>query len=347
MLAGWIGWNARCGKGALMAEPVALAALGLDALLGWPAWLHRRVGHPVGAFATAISACERRWNRPDRSNAARRTWGVLTVLVVGGGTFLLCFRIEQAVRFAAGPYAGALLALLAWPALAMRSLDDHVRPVIAALAADDLVAAREAVGMIVGRDTAELDHAGVARAAIESLAESFCDGVVAPLFWLLTLGLPGAWTYKAINTADSLIGHREEPFTDFGRAAARSDDVLNLIPARLSALLLCLAGSGAGGGGWRIGWKYRYCHASPNSGWPEAAMAGVLGVRLAGPLSYDGQLVDKPWIGEGAEARLGALVSARRVYHRACALVGVVAAGIWAAGIWAAGVWAGGTAWLG
>lgn len=329
-------------RGGLMAEPVALAALALDAVLGWPAWLHRRIGHPVGAFARAISACERRWNRPDRSDKARSMGGVLTVLIVGGGAFLVFYGIEQTIRLVAGPYAAALLALLAWPALAMRSLDDHVRPVIAALAADDLVAAREAVGMIVGRDTAELDHAGLARAAIESLAESFCDGVIAPLFWLLVLGLPGAWTYKAINTADSLIGHREEPFTDFGRAAARSDDVLNFAPARLSALLLCLAG----GGGWRIGWKYRYRHASPNSGWPEAAMAGVLGVRLAGPLSYDGQLVDKPWIGEGAEAGLAALVRARRVYHRACALGWILTAGIWAAGVWGAGVWAGGTAWL-
>ncbi|MFA7585907.1 MAG: adenosylcobinamide-phosphate synthase CbiB, partial [Novosphingobium sp.] len=213
--------------------------------------------------------------------------------------------------------------LFAWPGLAQRSLDDHVVPVIAALRADDLDGARAAVGMIVGRDVAALDHAGVSRAAIESLAESFCDGVIAPLFWLLVAGLPGIWLVKAINTADSLIGHKEEPYRDFGWAAARTDDVLNFVPARLSALLICLAGKG----GWRIGWRYAGAHASPNSGWPEAAMAGVLGVRLAGPACYDGEIMDKPWIGEGKEATVEQLVRARRVYHRACALAWLVAGG--------------------
>ena len=163
--------------------------------------------------------------------------------------------------------------------------------------------------MIVGRDTAALDEAGVARAAIESLAESFCDGVIAPIFWFAFLGLPGVWMFKAINTADSMIGHIEEPWRDFGWAAARIDDLANFLPARLAAILICLAGHG----GWRTLWRDHAHHASPNAGWPEAAMAGALGVRLAGPISYDGVGHDKPFIGSGGEATPGDLRRAIRI----------------------------------
>lgn len=306
-----------------MVEPIALAALAVDAGLGWPGWLYRRIGHPVGAFARIIRACERHWNAPGKPEFQRRLSGAATVLlliVASGGSAL---AVEGGVRALAGPWAWPMLALAAWPALAQRSLHDHYRPVADALRRDDLPAARQAVGMIVGRDTAGLDRAGVARAAIESLAESFCDGVIAPLFWLLLLGLPGAWIYKAINTADSLIGHPEEPLRAFGWAAARADDGLNLLPARLSAVLICLAG----GGGWRVMWCDHRLHASPNAGWPEAAMAGVLGVRLAGPVSYDGAVRHKPWIGAGAEAGTGTMRHAGRVYLRACALGWIMAGG--------------------
>ncbi|HWW59347.1 MAG TPA: CobD/CbiB family cobalamin biosynthesis protein, partial [Sphingopyxis sp.] len=191
--------------------------------------------------------------------------------------------------------------------------------------ADDLPGARNAVGMIVGRDTAALDEAGVVRAAIESLAESFCDGVAAPFFWLLLLGLPGVWAYKAVNTADSLIGHREERWRAFGWAAARADDLMNLIPARLSGIILCLAG----GGGWRTLWRDAGNHASPNAGWPEAAMAGALRLRLAGPVAYDGAMYDKPWIGDGAsEADEGDLGRALAIYVRACLLLWLIAGGV-------------------
>jgi adenosylcobinamide-phosphate synthase len=203
-----------------------------------------------------------------------------------------------------------------------------VRPVAAALEAGDLPAARHAVGMIVGRDTAPLDQAGVARAAIESLAESFCDGVVAPLFWLLLLGLPGLWIYKAINTADSMIGHREERWRMFGWAAARTDDVANVVPARLAGLVLCAVG----GGGWATLRRDARKHASPNAGWPEAAMAGLLGVRLAGPIAYDGAMHDKPWIGDGrTTADAADIRRALSVYRRVCAVLWIVAGGVaWA-----------------
>jgi adenosylcobinamide-phosphate synthase len=311
-----------------VAEPVALFALAIDAAFGWPSALYRRIGHPVGAFAALIQACERRWNRPGRTDTARRLTGVATVLIlitIAGGGGLVLHWLLQAI---ADSWAWPLEALLAAPGLAQRSLYDHVRPVGTALSAGDLDGARSAVGRIVGRDTATLDDAGIARAAIESLAESFCDGVVAPLFWLLLLGLPGIWTYKAINTADSLIGHREPRWRAFGWAAARTDDLLNLAPARIAGALICLCGPG----GWPVLWRDARLHASPNAGWPEAAMAGALGIRLGGPIAYDGVVQDKPWIGTGlSDARPADIRRALAVYVRACLCLWIAAGAVaWA-----------------
>ena len=308
-----------------MAEPIALAALALDAAFGWPRALYRRVGHPVGLFARIIGGCEARWNRPGHSFAARRALGIPTllvplVLVAGAG-----WALERWVIASLGAWGWIAVAILAWPALAQRSLFDHARAVGERIDAGDLPGARGAVGMIVGRDTAALDESGVARAAIESLAESFCDGVAAPLFWLFLLGLPGVWAYKAVNTADSLIGHREARWRAFGWAAARTDDLANWIPARLSGLLLCLAG----GGGWHTWWRDARQHASPNAGWPEAAMAGALGLRLAGPVAYDGVMHNKPWIGESdSDAGGGDIDRALAIYVRACLLVWLIAGGV-------------------
>jgi adenosylcobinamide-phosphate synthase len=307
-----------------MAEPIALTALALDAAFGWPRALYRRIGHPVGLFARLIAGCEAQWNRADYSFVARRAFGVLTLLVLllvaaGGG-----WAIQHLMLSTFGPWGWIGVALLAWPALAQRSLFEHVRAVADRLDGGDLPAARTTVGMIVGRDTAALDESGVARAAIESLAESFCDGVAAPLFWLLLLGLPGVWAYKAINTADSLIGHREDRWRAFGWAAARTDDLVNLIPARLSGLLLCIAG----GGGWRILWRDARQHASPNAGWPEAALAGALGLRLAGPIAYDGIMHDKLWIGDGdSDVGGGDIDRALAIYIRGCFLLWLIAGG--------------------
>ena len=325
MMPSWRGSMPHWPCGPPVVEPVALGALVLDAALGWPNRIYRRIGHPVAGFARIIAACEVRWNRPDRPPRVRRLSGVAAMLVLVLTSGGIACAAEQVSRALAGPWAWLPLAFAAWPALAQRSLYDHFRPIEAALKRGDLPAAREAVGMIVGRDTAALDAPGVARAGIESLAESFCDGVIAPLFWLLVLGVPGAWIYKAINTADSLIGHPEEPLRDYGWAAARIDDAANLIPARLSAILICLAGWGRG---WRILWRDHGRHASPNAGWPEAAMAGTLGIRLAGPVRYDGVLSQKPWIGDGAEADAGAMVRAGNIYLRACLLAWIGAGGV-------------------
>ncbi|EQB18092.1 adenosylcobinamide-phosphate synthase CbiB [Novosphingobium lindaniclasticum] len=320
-----------------MIAPVAFAAMALEGALGWPARLHGLVGHPVGLFARVISGSERKLNRAEWSDMARRVAGLLAMLALIAAVSASIAVAVWLVRGMAGPWAWLILAVLAWPALAARSLDDHVRPVLAALERADLGQAREAVGMIVGRDTARLDEAGVVRAAIESLAESFCDGVVAPLFWLLLGGLPGAWAYKAINTADSLVGHPEEPLRAYGWAAARIDDLANLVPARLAGALLCLAGGSGCTRGVAVMLRDHARHASPNAGWPEAAMAGVLGVRLAGPIVYDGALAAKPWIGE--EGRVAGVADLRRalaIYRRACVLLALVALGLEAGVAWLA-----------
>lgn len=307
-----------------MVEPVALTALAIDAAIGWPRWLYRRIGHPVGLFARIIATCDARLNRREWPDHVRKAGGIATVLILLGCAGGISIVLVDLARRFAGPQSWIVVALLAWPALAQRSLDQHFTAVLDSLRAGRLDKARDAVGMIVGRDTASLDEAGVARAAIESLAESFCDGVIAPLLWLIVGGLPGIWAMKAVNTADSLIGHKEAPYRDFGWAAARLDDAMNFVPARLAAGLICLSG----GGGWRICRTHAGRHASPNAGWPEAAMAGVLGVRLAGPVSYDGVIACKPWIGEGSDAGVETMQRARRVFRRACLLGWVIAGGM-------------------
>lgn len=313
-----------------MVEAVPLLAMLLDLSIGWPNWLYRVVGHPVGLFARLIEACTWAGNRPEWAPPVRRIAGAVTILLLlllaGGGAWLLQTWLERAL----GWWAWAGVAVAAWPALALRSLYAHVRPVALALQASDLAVARVEVGKIVGRDVAELDEPGIARAAIESLSESLCDGVVAPISWLLMLGLPGLWAYKAINTADSMIGHPEPEWRAFGWAAARLDDLLNLIPARLSGLLICLAAAG----GWQTMRRDARRHASPNAGWPEAAMAGALGVRLAGPISYDGVLHDKPWIGDGPAPMAADVQAALVIYRHACGLLGLVLAMVWSMGGW-------------
>ena len=308
-----------------MSEAVTLAAAALDAAIGWPSALYRRIGHPVGLFARVIDGCERQWNSPARSEAFRRVAGVATVLILLLITLGTGLALEQLAYALFGPMGWVAVAVLAAPALAQRSLYDHVAAVERALRSGDLEQARAAVGMIVGRDTASLDEAGVTRAAIESLAESFCDGVAAPFFWLLILGLPGVWAYKAINTADSMIGHKESRWRAFGWAAARTDDLLNLVPARLAGGLISLASLE----GWRVMMRDAGKHASPNAGWPEAAMAGALGLRLAGPIAYDSVTHEKPWIGDGrADADTADIRRALKRYVIACLCLWAIAGAI-------------------
>jgi adenosylcobinamide-phosphate synthase len=272
------------------------------------------VPHPVTWAGRGIFLLEQSWNRPDWSATLRRLLGVATLLLVAGSAALGGLLIDLVAGHSV--WLALITLFLATTGLAQRSLYTHVAAVSTALEQNNLPGARHAVSMIVGRDVAALDQSGITAAAIESLAESFCDGVIAPAFWLLTFGLAGLFAYKAINTADSLIGHREPRWRAFGWAAARTDDLFNLIPARLAGILL----AASAGGGWRVMWRDARKHDSPNAGWPEAAMAGGLKIQLGGPVAYDGAPHPRPWFGDGARPDAAALRRALHIYQRACAL---------------------------
>jgi len=292
-----------------------LAALAAEGCIGYPEPIYRRIRHPVVWMGYAIDRLERRWNRADLSDVARRWLGILTVLLVAGGAALAGYVLQIGLNRV--QFGVVVVVLIATTGLAQHSLFVHVRDVLQPLSNGDLASARVSVARIVGRDTTALDESGVAGAALESLAESFNDGVVAPAFWLLIGGLPGLFAYKALNTADSLIGHREPRWRMFGWAAARADDVANLIPARLAGLLLVLAGQGGGSVMWRDASK----HASPNAGWPEAAMAGALNVRLGGPAAYDGVVQERPVFGVGPTPVVEDLARGLRLYVVACGML--------------------------
>ena len=276
---------------------IMLLALAIDGALGWPTPLYARIGHPVTWLGAVIAALDRHLNRDVASDPIRRLAGILTAfgvtgLAAGAGWF--------AAAALPGGWPGLLLTgLLAWPLVAARSMHDHVAAVARPLTAGDIGAARTAVAMIVGRDPAQLDAAGVARAAVESLAENTSDGIVAPVFWGVLLGLPGIAAYKAINTLDSMLGHRTPRHEAFGWASARIDDVANLVPARLTGLLFS-AVSRRPRAALAIMLRDARHHRSPNAGWPEAAMAGALGVKLSGPRVYAGRVAAEPWVNGGA-----------------------------------------------
>lgn len=296
------------------------ATLVVEGCVGYPQAVYRHIRHPVVWMGYAIDRLERRWNRPDRSDVARRWLGVLTVILVAGGAAFVGYVLQSGLNRV--QFGTLFVVLIATTGLAQHSLFTHVRDVLRPLSSGDLVSARTAVAKIVGRDTAELNESGLAAAALESLAESFNDGVVAPAFWLFVGGLPGLFAYKALNTADSLIGHREPRWRMFGWAAARADDVANLIPARLAGLLLV---SVARRGAW-VMWRDASKHASPNAGWPEAAMAGGLNIRLGGPATYDGAVHERPVFGVGRAPVTDDLSRGLRLYIAACGVLWMLAA---------------------
>lgn len=307
---------------------VMLLALGLDACIGWPDPVFRRIGHPVTWIGALVAGLDTAWNRETDTPARRRVMGGLAmalVIATAAGSAAL-----MVVLLPGGWTGHVVAAALAAPLVAARSLDQHVAAVARPLAAGDLAGARAAVGMIVGRDPARLDTAGVARAALESLGENASDGVVAPLFWGAVLGLPGIAAYKAINTLDSMIGHRTPRHEDFGKASARLDDAVNWPAARLTALGLALAG-GAPLRSWAVVRADARRHRSPNAGWPEAALAGALDCRLSGPRVYADRVAAEPWLNGGApDPGAADLERGVRVYRRA---MGLVAAGLALAGL--------------
>ena len=273
-----------------MTPAMLVAALLLDAAMGEPKWLWSRVPHPAVLMGRAIGWCDARFNDGTRARGVL----VMTGLVTGAGLL--------GIAIAALPLGWLWSVLIAAMLLAQRSLVTHVRAV-----ADGLRygtgEGRRAVAMIVGRDSSGLDAPGVARAAIESAAENFSDGVIAPAFWFLIGGLPGILIYKLVNTADSVIGYRTPRHEAFGWAAARLDDVLNWVPARATAGLIALAHWS--GRAVDVTHQDARLHRSPNAGWPEAAMAGVLDVALAGPRSYHGESREFPWVNAGGDRDIG------------------------------------------
>jgi adenosylcobinamide-phosphate synthase len=314
--------------------PAALAALVIEAAVGYPQPLVRRIGHPVMWIGALIAWADRRWNRAGDSSATRRLWGIVLAVGLVGVMAAIGLMLTWCVQRALPePVATLILGVLASSLLAQRSLDQHVAAVATGLEKDGLAGGRRAVAMIVGRDPDRLDEAGVARAAIESLAENFSDGIVAPLFWLALAGLPGILIYKAVNTADSMIGHLSERHRTFGWAAARLDDLINLPASRLAALWLALAacvvrGASPRGAGQAIR-RDAHKHRSPNAGWPEAAMAGSLGLRLVGPRVYHGEVVVDSWMGEGrAAADAGDIRRALLLYRSACVIQAVAMAAL-------------------
>lgn len=300
---------------------VALVALLVDAAIGWPDALYRRIGHPVTWLGRVIEALDRHWNKGSRRVLKGVIASLVTIVCAVLPALLLTYWL---LPLSLGSVA---LGVLAWPLVASRSLHDHVAAVAHPLAAGNIPAAKQAAAMIVGRDLDD-NPAPIARAALESLAENTSDGVIAPLFWAAVAGLPGIAAYKAINTLDSMIGHLNARHGEFGRFAARLDDVVNLPASRLTGVLFALAA-------WsrralRLVRQDAHKHRSPNAGWPEAAMAGALDVRLSGPRGYGGQQTDEPWLNETArdpDAR--DLLHGLAIYRRAILLMGCLMAWVW------------------
>ena len=310
---------------------ILLLALVADMALGDPQWLYGAVPHPVAAVGSLVRAAERRFNRPARGASVLFWRGLMATLAIT--TLAAAVGLAVALLLRAAPLGWLLEALLASSLIAYRGLSDHVGKVAKGLT-ESLAAGRAAVRHIVGRDPQYLDGPGVARAAVESLAENFSDGVVAPLFWLAALGLPGLCAYKAINTLDSMIGYRSSRYDAFGKAAARLDDAVNWLPARFAgvlfvgAALLCPKASAQRA--WRVMIRDAAKHRSPNAGWQEAAVAGALGFALAGPRRYGDRVVDDPWLGDGRR-KLGPadLRRALLLYHMAGVLLVALLATAW------------------
>lgn len=314
-----------------MAWLLAPLALLLERLAGYPLPLLKTIGHPVIWMGWLLDRLERRLNAGPR----RRLRGMLALALLLLATLAVTLPVTLLLR--AFPGGWVLEAVLASTLLAQKELGRAVKAVADGLNIA-LESGRRAVSRIVGRDPDALDESGVARAAVETLAESTSDGIVAPLFWLFIGGLPGVALYKAVNTADSMIGHRNERHARFGWASARLDDLLNLVPARLTALLLAAAAflvrRADPEHAWTVALRDARKHASPNAGWPEGAMAGALGLQLGGPRSYDGEVHDLPAFGDGRPDLVAAdILRALELYWMALNLLLAVSLAL-AMGLW-------------
>lgn len=307
-----------------MVVTTTLLALLIEAIIGYPDLLIRAIGHPAIWMGKLIDVLDRILNRETTSSGFRRTAGMFAVLCFVGVPAAMAFGLEHLLFFVPFGFVGT--ALVASSLIAQRSLYDHVLRVANALEQEGVAGGRLAVSLIVGRDVEVLDESGIARAAIESLAENFSDGVVAPVFWLALGGLTGGVAYKAINTADSMIGHRTPRHEAFGFAAARLDDLANMPASRLSALLIvaaaALTNNASPSAAWRAVQRDAHRHRSPNAGYPESAMAGALGLALAGPRVYGGICIEDATMGDGRRhATAEDIRAALALYQRADAIL--------------------------
>jgi adenosylcobinamide-phosphate synthase len=307
---------------------LATIALLLEGVVGYPAALQTSIGHPVQWMGRLLEFLDEGLNDADATPGNSRINGVIALAAL-----VLCCALPAAIIaqvLVHLPFGWVINILLAVPFIAQKSLTDHVGAVAKALPTS-LSLAREEVGKIVGRDPAALDESGVAKAALESLAENASDGVVAPVFWYALLGLPGLVAYKAINTADSMIGHKSEKYLYFGWAAARLDDLVNLPASRLTGFLFAGAarvnGEAAMKSAWAALWRDASKHQSPNAGWPEASMAGALGLQFGGPRSYHGEVINLPTMGDGRPPRNQKDIEAGlSLFRNAMALLAVIGA---------------------
>lgn len=313
----------------LLTYPLAmLIALAIDAAIGWPDTIYRRIGHPVTWIGALIVRLETRLNVAGR---ARKGWGVAVCVVVTTAAALPAIALVWALP--SGVIGAVAMGVLCWPLVAARAMYTHVDAVRRPLIAGDMTQARYHVSMIVGRDPAQLDSAGIARAALESLAENTSDGVVAPLFWGAVLGPAGIAAYKAINTLDSMIGHKTPRYIDFGWFSARLDDWVNLIPARMTGAIFAATSRHAARAA-NVMMRDARAHRSPNAGWPEAAMAGALNIRLSGPRSYGNDVTDEPWLnGQAPDPSPASMTDGLAIYTRTIWVLGLCLGLICTAGL--------------
>ena len=307
-------------------------ALLADRFIGDPQWLWERIRHPVVLFGSAIDLADRLGNRSSESESVRRRNGLIAILILLSIAVAIGLALSRLLD-ALGAIGFVLEVAVVTVLLAQKSLGDHVVRVAEALRSEGLAGGRIAVSRIVGRDPDSLDEEAICRAAIESLAENFSDGVVAPALWYAVFGLPGILLYKMLNTADSMIGHRNERYRDFGRASARLDDLANWPAARLSALLIAggayfVRGRRAAERAYDVALRDAALHRSPNAGWPECAMAGALDLALAGARIYDGVVVREPFLNAAGRRQVEAadIEAAVKVFYAACAVLTVLSA---------------------
>jgi adenosylcobinamide-phosphate synthase len=305
---------------------ILLVAIIIDALIGDPDWIWRKVPHPVVFFGYGINFADKHLNRAHWSASIRKRNGV-TAIVVLLLTSIIVGKIIIWLISGFGLWGSLIEAVLVSVFIAQKSLSDHIKRVITPLSKGDIDGGRYAVSMIVGRDPKQLDQSGICRASIESLSENFSDGVVAPIFWYAIFGLPGILAYKMLNTADSMIGHMNEKYQDFGWASAKLDDLANWAPARLSALLIALvnfmSSKKSGVQSAIIALTDAGMHRSPNAGWPEAAMAGGLSIALAGPRKYQGYFVNDSYMNPSGRIHLNHqdLTQALAIFWRSCIIL--------------------------